>query len=301
MKVFKIILTVGFVVGFINFGAAQTSISLTEINGVYKVPCTLNGKATNFIFDTGASVLTISLKFYNSAISNGILRESDILPEVVNFEIANGDVVEGRMLNIRSFKLGELELSNVLATIIESQSVDMLLGQTVLQKFGSYTIDNNKMELIVNEMGNEVVGDIEADFIEMGKRLGADKARSLLTYKGFIDGAKRGLSFCRNLSIEIYDISRKYSYSDELEIEYDVTNLSSIDCNTNSFYGSRINVVIEIITHDNRSYVGTEYLDDSVPVGSTVEGTDIDINIRGKKPKYIRAYCAVEASTKTYK
>ena len=41
---------------------AQVTIQMQEENGVYKIPCEVNGLRMNFIFDTGASNVCISLR-----------------------------------------------------------------------------------------------------------------------------------------------------------------------------------------------------------------------------------------------
>jgi predicted aspartyl protease len=45
-------------------------------------------------------------------------------------------------------KIGDRELNNVEATIIENPGAECLLGQTVLSRFGTYKIDNAKKEII---------------------------------------------------------------------------------------------------------------------------------------------------------
>src|SRR5258706_4849970 len=87
----------------ISFG--QTVIKLTKSNGIYSVPCQVNGKSTLFYFDTGASDVTLSINFYNHAIKDGIIKVSDLLPEIINYTVANGDVHSGRRINIRELEI----------------------------------------------------------------------------------------------------------------------------------------------------------------------------------------------------
>src|SRR5258705_9817612 len=78
----------------------QTVVKLTKSNGIYSVPCQINGKATLLYFDTGASDVTLSISFYNQGIKDGIIKASDLLPEIINYKVANGEVHSGRRINI---------------------------------------------------------------------------------------------------------------------------------------------------------------------------------------------------------
>ena len=42
---------------------AQTTIKMEKEGGVYTIPCTLNGIKLKFIFDTGASGVSLSSNF----------------------------------------------------------------------------------------------------------------------------------------------------------------------------------------------------------------------------------------------
>ena len=46
---------------FSNALFSQKIIEMVEVNGIYQIPCKVNGVPMNFIFDTGASEVTISL------------------------------------------------------------------------------------------------------------------------------------------------------------------------------------------------------------------------------------------------
>ena len=80
-----------------SFG--QVNIKMTKENGVYYVPCKINGLPLKFVFDTGASDVSISLTEAVFMLKNGYLDIDDI-GESVALSIANGDVIEGTKINI---------------------------------------------------------------------------------------------------------------------------------------------------------------------------------------------------------
>ena len=57
---------------------SQTTIQLERKNGAYIVPCKVNGAPMNFIFDTGATDVTISLTEAEYLFKQGLLKDIDI-------------------------------------------------------------------------------------------------------------------------------------------------------------------------------------------------------------------------------
>ena len=112
---------------------AQTVVPMEKIGGVYKMPCSVNGLKLNFIFDTGASDVSISSTEALFMIKNGYLKSGDI-GEKVSYTIANGDIEEGVLLNLREVKIGNIVLENVQASVSHSINAPLLLGQSVLNK-----------------------------------------------------------------------------------------------------------------------------------------------------------------------
>jgi len=116
-------------------------------NGVRYVWIEINNIKLRFIFDTGASTICISPAEATVLYRQGTLSKEDIL-DVEYFQDATGKISEGTKINLRTVKIGELILNNVEATVIDNLDAPLLLGQTVLEKFGKISIDNNKNEIV---------------------------------------------------------------------------------------------------------------------------------------------------------
>jgi len=124
-----------------------TVIKMVEKNGNLFIPTKVNGQELNFVFDTGASSICISTLEAAILFKNGLLTDNDKIGET-SYVDANGNHVIGTKINLRKILIGDRELDNVEAIIIENPTVDCLLGQTVLSRFGKYTIDNKNNEII---------------------------------------------------------------------------------------------------------------------------------------------------------
>ncbi len=133
----------------------QNSISLSNRNilemeiqhGVRYLWIEINGIRLRFIFDTGASSICISPAEATVLYRQGTLQKDDIL-NVEYFQDATGKISEGTKVNLREVKIGNMILENVEALVIDNVNAPLLLGQTVLERFGRIEIDNENGQIM---------------------------------------------------------------------------------------------------------------------------------------------------------
>jgi clan AA aspartic protease (TIGR02281 family) len=118
-------------------------IPFTKSGGVTKVDCTINNLPLNFIFDTGASDVTISQVEANFMYKNGYLDSRDIVGKKT-YQVATGAIAVGTTIILKQIEFGGLILRDVRASVVESQNASLLLGQTILQRLGKIEIDNTQ-------------------------------------------------------------------------------------------------------------------------------------------------------------
>ena len=119
-------------------------------SGTYEIPCQVNGLPLKMIFDTGASDVTISSVEASFMFKNGYLNENDVKGKK-HYMTASGDIHEGTILKLKEVKLGEAVLKNIEASVVGNQKAPLLLGQSVLEKFGTITIDNINSKLKIKQ------------------------------------------------------------------------------------------------------------------------------------------------------
>lgn len=117
-------------------------------SGTYEIPCSVNGLSLKMVFDTGASDVTISAVEANFMLKNGYLSEDDVKGKN-RYMTASGDIHEGTILRLKEVQLGDTVLKNIEASVVHNQKAPLLLGQSVLEKFGTITIDNVNSKLII--------------------------------------------------------------------------------------------------------------------------------------------------------
>mgnify|MGYP002626559774 CR=1 FL=1 len=119
-----------------------TEVPFTKDSGVCKVKCSVNGLPLHFIFDTGASDVTISMVEATFMLKNGYLDDNDVVGSQ-RYMDANGNVSVGTTINLKEVNFGGLNLTNVRASVVRNQKAPLLLGQTVLGRLGKIEIDNS--------------------------------------------------------------------------------------------------------------------------------------------------------------
>lgn len=125
----------------------EEKIQMKNKNGVYYIPTEVNGYSMEFVFDTGASTVSISLAEAMLLYKNGKLQKTDILGSQY-FSDANGDISEGTKIILRKIKIGNKILNNIEASVVHNLEAPLLLGQSAIKKLGKYTFDTNNNMLI---------------------------------------------------------------------------------------------------------------------------------------------------------
>ena len=97
----------------------------------------------HFVFDTGASDVTVSMVEATFMMKNGYLSSKDVVGNQ-RYVDANGEVSVGTVINLKDVNFGGLNLTNVRASVVRNQKAPLLLGQSVLSRLGKIEIDNSK-------------------------------------------------------------------------------------------------------------------------------------------------------------
>lgn len=128
--------------------SSPVMLPIEEESGVQYIWVTVNGLKLRFIFDTGASNLCISAAEALVLQRQGTLRKEDFL-EKRQFQDATGRISEAYVVRLREVSLGPRTLHNVEALVIENMEAPLLLGQSVLQRFGKIAIDNRRKVILL--------------------------------------------------------------------------------------------------------------------------------------------------------
>lgn len=119
---------------------SQVTIKMKREGGVSTIPCKVNGLNLKFIFDTGASDVSISMTEASFMLKNDYLSKDDILGKS-NYLDANGNISEGVNIILREIEIGGLKLFNIKASVVTNMKAPLLLGQSAISKLGAVQLD----------------------------------------------------------------------------------------------------------------------------------------------------------------
>ncbi len=152
-----------------TFCFGQKVILLTKQNGIYTIPCSINGIKRSLVFDTGASTITISMQLAELLYRSGKLSDSDI-KGYGRSQTASGHIVDNMGIILKDVEISGLHLKNVDAVVIEGQNVPLLLGLSAIQKLGKVTLQGNRLiinsSILTNSQLVEIRNKIESNIFK---------------------------------------------------------------------------------------------------------------------------------------
>lgn len=110
-------------------------------NGHFLLEARVDGRDVTFMVDTGASAVVLRpedarrLGFYPGTLDYDVV-----------FETANGRA-HAAMVTLRELTIGELELADVPAAVVQQPMPISLLGMTALSRLDSYRVEGERMIL----------------------------------------------------------------------------------------------------------------------------------------------------------
>lgn len=135
---------------------ARTSSGAIEVplqrhgGGVQSVPVKINDALTlNFLVDSGAAAVSMPADVVQVLIRLGTLSPSDFLGSE-DYRLADGSTLPSPTFQIRSLKVGGITLQGVTGSMAPVHG-SLLLGQSFLSRFRSWSIDNGRQVLVLDD------------------------------------------------------------------------------------------------------------------------------------------------------
>ncbi len=126
------------------------AVPLKAEDGTLVVSVLVNEEiALSFTIDSAASDVSISSDVFLTLLRAGTVTDDDMI-DTQSYRLADGSELSSKRFRIRSLRVGTVEIRNVIGSVVPSEG-DLLLGQSFLSKLKSWSIDNERHMLLLNE------------------------------------------------------------------------------------------------------------------------------------------------------
>jgi clan AA aspartic protease (TIGR02281 family) len=130
--------------------SSETEAALTTDQGTKTVTGIVNAAiSARFMIDFGASYVQIPLPLAMRLADLGTFDRDDYVKQA-SFELADGSESGAPVVRLHSLTVGGVTLNDVLASI-GGEGSDVLLGQSFLNRLGSWSIDNSRSALVMRQ------------------------------------------------------------------------------------------------------------------------------------------------------
>ena len=125
------------------------SVPMEQQGGTFTVPVQINGAITlRFLVDSGASDVAIPVDVASTLLRTGTITDEDFIGNQ-RYTLANGQTIPSMTFRIRSLRIAERVITDVKGSVSPAAG-SLLLGQSFLRRFRSWTMDNVKQQLILD-------------------------------------------------------------------------------------------------------------------------------------------------------
>ena len=128
-------------------GMGESPVPMISDGGTYKVPVTINAQLTlKFVVDSGAADVSVPADVVLTLLRTETITDADFLDKQT-YQLADGSTVPSQRFVIRTLKIGDKTVENVVGSIAPAAG-SLLLGQSFLGRFKAWSIDNKRRALI---------------------------------------------------------------------------------------------------------------------------------------------------------
>jgi predicted aspartyl protease len=130
--------------------SGEIEVALRKQGGVHTVPVKINDAFTlDFLVDSGAASVSMPADVVQALVRLGTLAPGDFLGSK-DYRLADGSTLPSPTFRIRSLKVGGVVLQGVTGSMAPVNG-RLLLGQSFLSRFRSWSIDNGRQVLVLDD------------------------------------------------------------------------------------------------------------------------------------------------------
>ncbi|KAF0202824.1 MAG: outer membrane protein/peptidoglycan-associated [Bacteroidetes bacterium] len=124
------------------------SIDVGKGNSVM-IPAIVNGFNVKIMLDRDDRGLIFSLSEAQKLLTSGAITKNDFIGDA-NVVLAEGSIADKSVFRIKEFKIGTKTVSNVEASVSHKITEGVIMGESTINIFGRFKLDENNKQLIFN-------------------------------------------------------------------------------------------------------------------------------------------------------
>lgn len=261
----KIVFVFLLIISFAFSCFSQVRIEMIKkAGGTFEVPCVMNGLNLKFIFDTGASYVSLSSSTAEFMLENGYLSKDDF-SDFKKVKQADGSTYKAYTINIRRIEIGGLVMTNVQGLVTPTQNAPLLLGMSAIQKLGKVSILDNY--LIIDNSNNLTASEKNISIFGLKKGMTYEQCEEVLIDKYGEDEIFYTLINDVVNAIEVYDLYIEDFYFNKLELIFDENDcLAGVQLSTNYAINQRVKMMKafnDIYIFFSKKYSASKYRGDN--------------------------------------
>ena len=130
--------------------SGAVEVPLQRRGGVPSIPVKINDALTlDFLVDSGAAAVSMPADVVQALLRLGTLAPADFRGSK-DYRLADGSTLPAQTFQIRSLKVGGIDLQGVTGSMAPVNG-SLLLGQSFLNRFRSWSIDNGRQVLVLDD------------------------------------------------------------------------------------------------------------------------------------------------------
>ncbi|MEI6122110.1 MAG: OmpA family protein [Bacteroidota bacterium] len=116
-------------------------------SGTFEARCIINGISSDFKYDAAEDTMKISEAFAKRLLKEYRITVSDFKDKAKAFN-DDGSIKPNAVVNLKKMNVAKKFKTNIEAIVVKTLTPDVVLGSKTLSKFGEYTVDDEKKQLI---------------------------------------------------------------------------------------------------------------------------------------------------------
>ena len=121
----------------------------TSTDNSFTFAAVVNGYTTQITVSTDASGLSFSVDETLKMLKSGALGRTDFDGDAEKI-LGNNSVADKSIFTVGEISIATKSAFELEATVIQKQKIGILMNEKILKKFGAYTIDKEKKQIVFN-------------------------------------------------------------------------------------------------------------------------------------------------------